>query len=84
MIETAARRTSRVPVSFHGVQSRNVTLLLNSLNRSLGQDDAYPFALSPAALAFVAERSPRITHLVARFAAAAQAHHSSANASAEP
>jgi hypothetical protein len=28
-----------------------VTLLVNSLNRSLGQEDAYPFALSPAALA---------------------------------
>jgi hypothetical protein len=27
-----------------------VTLLLNSLNRSLGQDDAYPFALSKRAL----------------------------------
>lgn len=27
-----------------------VTLLLNSLNRSLGQDDAYPFALSEMAL----------------------------------
>jgi hypothetical protein len=27
-----------------------VTLLLNSLNRSLGQDDAYPFALSEGAL----------------------------------
>jgi hypothetical protein len=27
-----------------------VTLLVNSLNRSLGQDDAYPFALSKAAL----------------------------------
>jgi hypothetical protein len=27
-----------------------VTLLVNSLNRSLGQDDAYPFALSPGAL----------------------------------
>jgi len=27
-----------------------VTLLLNSLNRSLGQEDAYPFALSQAAL----------------------------------
>lgn len=27
-----------------------LTLLLNSLNRSLGQDDAYPFALSPQAL----------------------------------
>lgn len=27
-----------------------VTLLLNSLNRSLGQNDAYPFALSEAAL----------------------------------
>ncbi|HYF16940.1 MAG TPA: putative zinc-binding peptidase [Ramlibacter sp.] len=27
-----------------------VTLLVNSLNRSLGQDDAYPFALSPATL----------------------------------
>lgn len=27
-----------------------VTLLLNSLNRSLGQDDAYPFALSERAL----------------------------------
>ena len=24
-----------------------VTLLVNSLNRSLGQGDAYPFALSP-------------------------------------
>lgn len=28
-----------------------LTLLLNSLNRSLGQEDAYPFALSPGALA---------------------------------
>lgn len=27
-----------------------LTLLVNSLNRSLGHDDAYPFALSPAAL----------------------------------
>lgn len=27
-----------------------VTLLLNSLNRSLGQNDAYPFALSAGAL----------------------------------
>ena len=27
-----------------------VTLLLNSLNRSLGQQDAYPFALSAGAL----------------------------------
>jgi hypothetical protein len=27
-----------------------LTLLLNSLNRSLGQDDAYPFALTPGAL----------------------------------
>ena len=27
-----------------------LTLLLNSLNRSLGQNDAYPFALSPASL----------------------------------
>jgi hypothetical protein len=27
-----------------------LTLLVNSLNRSLGQDDAYPFALSPQAL----------------------------------
>jgi hypothetical protein len=27
-----------------------LTLLVNSLNRSLGQDDAYPFALSPGAL----------------------------------
>ncbi|WP_092696865.1 zinc-binding metallopeptidase family protein [Acidovorax soli] len=27
-----------------------LTLLLNSLNRSLGQSDAYPFALSPGAL----------------------------------
>lgn len=27
-----------------------VTLLVNSLNRSLGHDDAYPFALSPRAL----------------------------------
>jgi hypothetical protein len=27
-----------------------LTVLLNSLNRSLGQEDAYPFALSPAAL----------------------------------
>jgi hypothetical protein len=27
-----------------------LTLLLNSLNRSLGQDDAYPFALTTQAL----------------------------------
>jgi hypothetical protein len=27
-----------------------LTLLTNSLSRSLGQDDAYPFALSPPAL----------------------------------
>jgi hypothetical protein len=27
-----------------------LTLLLNSLNRSLGQDDAYPFALTAGAL----------------------------------
>jgi hypothetical protein len=27
-----------------------LTLLLNSLNRSLGQEDAYPFALTPGAL----------------------------------
>lgn len=27
-----------------------LTLLVNSLNRSLGQEDAYPFALSPASL----------------------------------
>ena len=27
-----------------------VTLLVNSLNRSLGQEDAYPFALSSGAL----------------------------------
>jgi hypothetical protein len=27
-----------------------LTLLVNSLNRSLGQEDAYPFALSPGAL----------------------------------
>lgn len=27
-----------------------LTLLVNSLNRSLGQEDAYPFALSPAAI----------------------------------
>jgi hypothetical protein len=27
-----------------------VTLLVNSLNRSLGQEDAYPFALSAGAL----------------------------------
>lgn len=27
-----------------------LTLMLNSLNRSLGQDDAYPFTLSPTAL----------------------------------
>ena len=27
-----------------------LTLLLNSLNRSLGQEDAYPFALSTGAL----------------------------------
>ena len=27
-----------------------LTLLLNSLNRSLGQDDAYPFALASRAL----------------------------------
>ena len=28
-----------------------LTLLVNSLNRSLGQEDAYPFAPSPGALA---------------------------------
>ena len=38
-----------------------VTLLLNSLNRSLGQDDAYPFALSPGAL-----RKLRYVHDVIR------------------
>jgi hypothetical protein len=27
-----------------------LTLLVNSLNRSLGQDDAYPFALAAGAL----------------------------------
>jgi hypothetical protein len=27
-----------------------LTLLVNSLNRSLGQNDAYPFALSPTSL----------------------------------
>ncbi|HEX2543913.1 MAG TPA: putative zinc-binding metallopeptidase, partial [Ramlibacter sp.] len=27
-----------------------ITLLVNSLNRSLGQEDAYPFALSAGAL----------------------------------
>lgn len=31
-------------------QWRPVTLLANSLNRSLGQEDAYPFALSPRVL----------------------------------
>ena len=38
-----------------------VTLLLNSLNRSLGQNDAYPFALSPGAL-----RKLRYVHDVIR------------------
>ena len=38
-----------------------VTLLLNSLNRSLGQDDAYPFALSEGAL-----RKLRYVHDVIR------------------
>jgi hypothetical protein len=45
------------PFELHGVDFAQlvdqwvpVTLLLNSLNRSLGQDDAYPFALSPGAL----------------------------------
>jgi len=38
-----------------------VTLLLNSLNRSLGQGDAYPFALTPGAL-----RKLRYVHDVIR------------------
>ncbi len=38
-----------------------VTLLLNSLNRSLGQNDAYPFALSEGAL-----RKLRYVHEVIR------------------
>jgi hypothetical protein len=42
-----------------------VTLLLNSLNRSLGQDDAYPFALSEQAL-----RKLRFVHDVIAQAAA--------------
>ena len=42
--------TARRPVVRYTVRSVPVTLLLNSLNRSLGQDDAYPFALSEQAL----------------------------------
>ncbi|PZP94961.1 MAG: hypothetical protein DI587_23950 [Variovorax paradoxus] len=46
-----------------------VTLLLNSLNRSLGQDDAYPFALSEQAL-----RKLRFVHdVIAQAGAALQA-----------
>ncbi len=41
-----------------------VTLLLNSLNRSLGQGDAYPFALTPGAL-----RKLRYVHDVIRSSA---------------
>ncbi len=43
-----------------------VTLLLNSLNRSLGQGDAYPFALTPGAL-----RKLRYVHDVIRGVAVA-------------
>ncbi len=41
------------PDGFDGLVGQWVplTLLLNCLNRSLGQEDAYPFALSPPALA---------------------------------
>jgi hypothetical protein len=45
-----------------------LTLLLNSLNRSLGQDDAYPFALSANAL-----RKLRFVHDVIRVPQAGQA-----------
>ncbi len=40
------------PTDFDALVSQwtPVTLLLNSLNRSLGQGDAYPFALTPGAL----------------------------------
>ena len=40
------------PVDFDALVAAWVplTLLVNSLNRSLGQEDAYPFALSPGAL----------------------------------
>ena len=41
-----------------------LTLLLNSLNRSLGHEDAYPFALSPAAL----EKLRFVHDLIARSA----------------
>lgn len=46
-----------------------VTLLVNSLNRSLGQNDAYPFALAPGAM-----RKLRYVHeLIASLSAAAPA-----------
>lgn len=54
--------------AFHAMVRQWVplTLMLNSLNRSLGQDDAYPFALSPGAMVklrfvhdLVQEQAPR-------------------------
>jgi hypothetical protein len=57
-----------------------LTLLLNSLNRSLGQDDAYPFALTSGAL-----RKLRFVHDVIHApAAAAPADASSCQARGEP
>lgn len=56
LLETAAAYDTRLAVASQGdfdalvEQWVPVTLLLNSLNRSLGQEDAYPFALSPGAL----------------------------------
>jgi hypothetical protein len=44
-----------------------LTLLVNSLNRSLGQEDAYPFALSPAAI-----EKLRFVHEVIRESASMQ------------
>lgn len=47
-----------------------VTLLVNSLNRSLGQNDAYPFALAPGAM-----RKLRYVHGLIASLATAQAPH---------
>jgi hypothetical protein len=50
--EEAVKDPFRTPETFEELVAAWVplTLLLNSLNRSLGQDDAYPFALSAHAL----------------------------------
>jgi hypothetical protein len=50
--ETVTDPFDRTPEPFEDLVAAWVplTLLLNSLNRSLGQDDAYPFALSAHAL----------------------------------